>query len=67
MQSIIEARKALGLTQEQLAKMVGVTQGTIAQWENGMTHPAFDKLHRLSRVLGITVDDLIGKEEEHAS
>ena len=32
MQSIIEARKALGLTQEQLAKMVGVTQGTIAHW-----------------------------------
>ena len=44
MKEIEEARKAKGLTQEQLAKLVGVTQGAVAQWENGQTHPSFQVL-----------------------
>ena len=63
MQTIIDCRKAKGLTQEQLAKLLGVTQGAVAQWENGMTHPAFNMLPRLAAALGVTVDELIGKEE----
>jgi tellurite methyltransferase len=63
MQTITECRKAKGLTQEQLAKMLGVTQGAVAQWENGLTHPAFNMLPRLAAALGVTVDELIGKEE----
>lgn len=62
MQTITECRKAKGLTQEQLAKMLGVTQGAVAQWENGLTHPAFNMLPRLAAALGVTVDELIGKE-----
>ena len=61
MQTIREARKALGLSQEQLAKLVGVTQGAVAQWENGLTHPAFAVLPKLAAVLGMTVDELIAK------
>ncbi len=60
MQNIREARKALGITQEQLAKLVGVTQGTVAQWENGLTHPAFDKIPKVAQVLGCTVEELLG-------
>jgi transcriptional regulator with XRE-family HTH domain len=63
MQTIIDCRKAKGLTQEQLAKLLGVTQGAVAQWENGLTHPAFNMLPRLAAALGVTVDELIGKEE----
>ena len=63
MQTIIDCRKAKGLTQEQLAKLLGVTQGAVAQWENGLTHPAFNMLPRLATALGVTVDELIGKEE----
>lgn len=62
MQTIIDCRKAKGLTQEQLAKLLGVTQGAVAQWENGLTHPAFNMLPRLAAALGVTVDELIGKE-----
>jgi tellurite methyltransferase len=61
MKEIEEARKAKGLTQEQLAKLVGVTQGAVAQWENGQTHPSFPVLPRLAAALGVTVDELIGK------
>lgn len=63
MEIITQRRKALGLTQDQLAKQLGVTQGAVAQWENGMTHPAFYMLPRLASALGVTVDELIGKED----
>lgn len=61
MKTIEEARKAKGLTQEQLAKLLGITQGAVAQWENGMTHPSFQMLPKVASALGVTVDELIGK------
>ena len=59
MEIIRQARKAAGLTQIRLAAMVGVTQGAIAQWENGMTHPSYGKLKPLANALNLTLDDLI--------
>jgi transcriptional regulator with XRE-family HTH domain len=54
-------RVARGLTQSQLADMIGVTQGTVSQWEKGMTHPRFGVIPRLATALGVSVDDIIGK------
>lgn len=62
MQNIKEARQMKGITQEQLAKMLGITQGAVAQWENGLTHPSFDMLPKVAEALGMTVDELIGKK-----
>ena len=61
MLSIREARTALGMTQEQLAKAVGVTQAAVTQWENGSTHPSFKILAKLAKTLQITVDELIDR------
>lgn len=61
MQYIKEARQEKGLTQEQLAAMIGVTQGAVAQWENGLSHPSFTKIPRLADALGITIDELMRK------
>jgi transcriptional regulator with XRE-family HTH domain len=60
---ILRLRKKAKLTQEQLAKLLGVTQGAVAQWENGLTHPAFNMLPRLAAALGVTVYELMGREE----
>lgn len=62
MQNIREARQLKGITQEQLAKMLGITQGAVAQWENGLTHPSFEMLPKVAEALGLTVDELIGKK-----
>ncbi len=62
MQNIREARQMKGITQEQLAKMLGITQGAVAQWENGLTHPSFEMLPKVVEALGLTVDELIGKK-----
>lgn len=38
-QEIKENRKAKGLTQEDLAKLIGVSRVTIARWETDKTEP----------------------------
>jgi len=62
MQNIRDAREAKGMTQEQFAKLVGVTQGAVAQWENGLTHPSFDKLMKIADVLEVPLDELVRKK-----
>ena len=49
----IKARRtALGMTQDDLAKAVGVWQGRIGEWERGKMTPSLDSLEALAGVLG---------------
>lgn len=57
-------RKNLGMTQKQLAKNVGVTDVTISRYENGEREPSFTEFIKLCEVLGMKVEDFIGKEAE---
>lgn len=50
---IKDARISLGLTQEQLAKKIGVTKGAIANYENGISVPKVDLLYKLMRTLQV--------------
>ena len=67
MKNIRQARKEAGLTQEQLAEKIGVTQGAIAQWENGITHPSYGILKPLAIALGKSLDELIGGSDDRVS
>ncbi|RAK01630.1 LexA family protein [Aliidiomarina maris] len=55
---IKEKRKALKLTQKQLAKAVGVSHVTISQWESGITSPKGMYIGKLSDALNVTVHEL---------
>ena len=57
-------RKEHGYSQEQMARKLHLTQGAISQWENGITVPAADQLMTLADVFGITVDELLGREQQ---
>jgi transcriptional regulator with XRE-family HTH domain len=57
------ARKAAGLTQEQLAQASGVTQGAIQKVENGTSHRP-RKLKKIAAVLGVSPAWLLLGEEE---
>ena len=57
-------RKEHGYSQEQMARKLHLTQGAISQWENGLTVPAADQLMALADVFGITVDELLGREQQ---
>lgn len=57
---ILTSRKALGLSQEQLAEQVGVSRQSISKWETGQSIPELDKLVVLSRIFGVSTDELLG-------
>jgi tetratricopeptide (TPR) repeat protein/transcriptional regulator with XRE-family HTH domain len=49
-------RKAVGLTQEQLAERLGVERTTVVRWERGETAPLPWLRPRLAKALGISAD-----------
>ena len=52
-----------GLTQPQLAKIVGVSNGMISIWENNVNEPKASYLKALATALDTTVDTLLGNED----
>ena len=62
--SIQQARSEKGLTQEALAKMMGISRSAVAMWETGQTRPRAQLLPKLADILGCTVDELLRKENE---
>jgi len=63
-ENILQLRKALGLSQEQLAEQVGVSRQSISKWETGQSVPELDKVVALSRVFGVSTDTLLGNKTE---
>lgn len=57
-------RKECGLTQEEMAKRLGVTTPAVNKWENGESLSDIEKCKRLADVFGVTVDDLINYEKK---
>lgn len=58
--NIAELRKNSGMTQEQLAEMLGVSAQTVSKWENEVTMPDIMLLPVIAGCFDITVDDLYG-------
>lgn len=57
-------RKEKGMTQEELAEHMGISPQAVSKWENDQTCPDISALPKLSKLLGVTVDELLcGKEE----
>ena len=52
-------RRALGLTQEQVADALGVTAPAVNKWERGATCPDITLLAPLARLLGIDLNELL--------
>lgn len=61
-QRLAEARKAAGLTQTQLAEQLGIAQQTLAHYEMGRLRIAVALLPPLVKLLGITVEELMGEQ-----
>jgi putative transcriptional regulator len=53
-----ELRARYDLTQQDLAKQVGVTRQTIVYLEKGTYNPSLDLAHRVARALKTTIEDL---------
>lgn len=59
-------RREKGLSQEDLAEVVGVTRQAVQKWESGASRPDMDNLTTLARYFGVTLDYLITGEETAA-
>lgn len=62
-QRIRQARKASGMTQDQLAQNIPVSRQTVSSWENDRTQPDYETLQKIAALLGIGVAELFQKEE----
>lgn len=57
---IRRARKAKGLNQSELARLLEVSRSTVLTWEKGGPGPKLDDLPKIARALDTTVAELIG-------
>ncbi len=56
---LARCRKAVPLTQEELAEKLNVTRQTVSKWESGLSEPDADTLLLMSEIFGVSVDELL--------
>ena len=63
---IARSRKEKGMTQEALANALGVSNQAVSKWEGGVCCPDIQLLPSLCDTLGLTLDELFGRERKEA-
>ena len=58
------ARELRKLTQADLSQLAGLPSTTISHFESGNRKPSFDNLRRLTKVLAVSTDYLMGVTDE---
>ena len=59
MNPIREFRTRRGMSQEELARLVGVDRSNVAKWEAGAHRPRAEMLILLAKILHCSVDELL--------
>ena len=60
-EKIKEYRKENHLTQEELGMLLGVSAQAISKWERELCYPDIFLLPDISNLIGVSVDELLGK------
>lgn len=61
---IKQLRKSRGMTQDQLAELVGVSPQAVSKWENDISSPDISLLPKLAEIFQVTTDSLLGVPEK---
>ena len=61
---IKQEREGRQLSQETLAKRLGIAANTLSRWETAVYKPRVDELDRVARELGISILDLLPPDEQ---
>jgi transcriptional regulator with XRE-family HTH domain len=56
-----------GLSQEALAKELGVATNTVSRWETGTYKPSIEDLEQLARFFGVSILEFFPKEDEQVN
>ena len=59
---IAKLRNEQGLTQQELGDKIGVGFRAVSKWERGLTLPDISNINELSKILGISSDELLSGE-----
>lgn len=62
-----EIRNGAGMTQVQLAEVLGVSKGTVAMWEIGKREPNYETLNALSGIFDKRIDYILGYSNDSSS
>ncbi len=60
---LVQLRKQHNLSQEELAAKLGISRQAVSKWERAEASPDTDNLILLSRVYGVSVDELLRTED----
>ena len=60
---IAALRKKHGFSQEELGEKLGVSRQAVSKWESGQAVPELEKLKELSRIFGVSLNELLQLEE----
>ena len=52
-------RKAMEMTQQQLAQVLGVTNKAVSKWESGTADPSTSNLLALAKLFGVPAEELL--------
>ncbi|MEW5745522.1 MAG: helix-turn-helix transcriptional regulator [Nitrospirota bacterium] len=63
-ETLSKLRKAKGLTQEDLAKKIGVGIAQMRRYEKGASSPTLEVIKGMAKTLGVSADELIFGENE---
>lgn len=59
--NLISLRKHAGVSQEELANVIGVSRQSISKYENGTTEPDLTHLAKLREYFAVSYDSLLGE------
>ena len=60
---IANKRKAMGLTQQQVADALHISFQAVSKWESGAAYPTIELLYALSCLLGTTTDEILNAKD----
>lgn len=63
--NIVAIRKAAGMTRNELAEKLEIPYTTLRNYETDQREPGHKLLIKLSKLFSVTVDELVGNEENH--
>ena len=63
-EKLVELRTAKGVTQDDVAQVLSVSNKTISKWENGASLPDLPMVVELAKYYGVTTDTLLGLSED---
>lgn len=62
-----QLRKEAGLTMKELGMKVGALESSISTYERGIVEPDIETLGKIADALGVTIDELLGRDTDRAT